>query len=258
MSNAALSETNADADAAARLALTEAGRRKAIVQRCDLPDFREARNDQRKALLSIYAALHRRSGPMSRRDLRDYFVPSGVDASAQGSYTSFSRWMDEGGGRANLLRLPGVAEADGGLEFIGARLEDLADLDRLEAGEHTRPLDRYRDDPRVKARNAAEDMTAPGSDELEDLLRLWDLIASVGTSGTTREELDRDRRTERLLSEYEERLAELPHIVREVEQPPDPSDIVLEELETLEDLLAAQAAHDEPPVERWRFDPDSP
>lgn len=109
-----------------------------------------------------------------------------------------------------------------------------------------RPLAEFRNDPRVRATVELGDRFGPTSDEIDEVLDLWDTVAAAGE--TTSEEMSRDYRLN--LDEFEGVLADLPGIEREVETPPDSEDIPID---TLADVFEARQRIDEPPPTVWRF-----
>lgn len=229
------------------LAVSADARRDVIEQVIDLPEGREPRSLQTRTLLAIYGALIRRRDELSKRLIRPYFIGASTTATKQGFYSSFSRWWAERG-EQDVLDLPGVEKRDGCFAFTGVvdPSDDLpADVDTEDA---TRPLEAFRADPRVKAHVELVDRYGPHAEAVEDVLALWDVVATAGS--TTSEEITRDPTLD--LSGYADALADLPGIERTVDVT-DPEEITVE---TYADVLNARQEIDAPPTVRWRFDPE--
>lgn len=264
----------AEADASGeseRVVLPPRARQGAISERCSFDGHQEARSHQRSNVRAMYDALIRREGPLSERDLRDYFDPAGTGAPEQGLYADvqFGRFWDDVGHRS-LRVLPGIEASADGLRFVGVDPDPDPETTGSGTGTGTgagdgtsinvasdddadvRPLSAFRSDPRVVARNYLDRSHGPHSDETSDLLTLWDMVAEAGE--TTTAELERDYRTPDL-DRYGAALAECPHIEREVSGPPEPDDVPIE---TYADVLAARERVEAPPETVWSFDPARP
>lgn len=246
---ATITVSGADADDGDDLvALSDDARAEVIREVIDLPRHNKARVYQTRDLRRMYGALMRQDRAFSRGNFYHRFDGAPSSQRDQGWYADFQRWWADRG-RDDLLSLPGVSEDDeGGLRYVGFPRSEALELG-IEDGD-LRELESFRSDPRVIARNEIEDRHKPHSEDADQLLSLWDRVAS--SSPITSELISRDSRLD--LDQYADELASLPYIERETEDV-KASDIKLDDLDTLAELREAKKRVSEPPETRWRFVP---
>jgi hypothetical protein len=215
--------------------LVESERLDLIYATCQLPDDNQQAAWQAAQIESVYSALLRR-GELDRRTIETYFSPAKVGG--QGFFTEFDRWWHSEG-RSQCASLVGVEKTSIGLTVPEGAIDGLSE---------------FRDLPEVRVQNYCDEHHGPHSAESETLLDLWLMVRADSPISTGR--LQGSYRTPSL-EQWGDRLVDLPYIRREIEHPPDPTDLVLgEDIHTLQDLLDARSEVDAEPTEVWHFDED--
>lgn len=225
---------------------TSQGIQDALKEHCSFEGHRPATSAQRASIRDMYDALARHESVLDQQALEPYFVPIENNPDPKnGRYSTYdyNRFFDEVA-RPQLRNLPGVTEKADGWAFVGLS------PDEVDLGDsRLRAVDDLREHPRTEAENAIDRVAGPGSDKHNNLLALWDTIGEAGeiTAGELREK-QALRRID--IEHLADDLADIPHIERRVEEPPEPEDI---EISTYADVLEARGAVDAETKTIWEY-----
>jgi len=210
------------------------------------------------SLQDMYRSLVIREGPVATDALLEHFRP--VDHSPDPSVGRYGAlmanqwWSDVA--REQFAAFPGVSAADGDgsgpWEFVGV---DGAAFD----DEPVRPLEELRADPLVRVEAALDERGVDRrSDRRSALVALVEALADAGRAEAetlATETLATELRSWSLsLDDVADDLAALPGVEREVQHPPDPSEIAVE---TMADVIDGYEALDQGSTEVWRYVPAS-